>query len=99
MTVGGTILGGDKQAWLIWTPMFQQVLESFIRNDIFAGDDQSVIASTILWMLKTKPEFAPLIIDDPVGKGFFLIRNGKRLDDRWYVLQILFSQEFAHHFG
>jgi len=99
MTVGGTILGGDKQAWAIWTPLFRQVLEAFIRNNIFAGDDQSVITSTMLWMLKIKPEFAPSIVDDPVGKGFFLVRDGKRLDDRWYVLQILLSQEFAHHFG
>jgi hypothetical protein len=95
ITIGGTILAGDKAAWLIWTPVFRETLELFVKNNVYAGDDQSVIASCILWMYKTMPRYAPLIIDDPVGKGFYLIRDGKRLDDRWYVLQILLSQEFS----
>ncbi len=99
MTVGGTILGGDKQAWAIWTPLFRQVLECFVRHNVFAGDDQSVITSTILWIMKILPAFSPTIINDPVGRGFFCFRDGKRLDDRWYVLQIILSQEFSHYFG
>lgn len=95
MTVGGTILAGDKGAWSIWAPLFRQTLESFIKNNLFAGDDQAVITSCILWMYKSMPQYAPLIVDDPVGKGFYLIRDGKRLDDRWYILQILLSQEFS----
>jgi hypothetical protein len=96
MTVGGTILGGDKEAWDVWGFVFRKTLESFVKHNIFAGDDQSVITSTLLWLVKFKPEYGPFIVDDPVGKGFYLIRNGKRLDDRWYVLQILLSHEFAH---
>jgi hypothetical protein len=98
ITVGGTILSGDKKAWEVWTPIFKEVLEAFVRNNMFAGDDQAVITSTILWIVKNLPDYAPLVIDDPVGNGFGVIRNEKRLDDRWYVLQILLSQEYAHYF-
>jgi len=98
MTVGGTILAGDKHAWEVWALVFRETLECFIKHKLFAGDDQSVITSSLLWLYKSKPEFAPIIVDDPVGKGFYLFREGKRLDDRWYVLQILLSQEFSDKF-
>ena len=99
MSVGGTILSGDTVAWSIWTPLFRQTLECFIKNNLFAADDQAVITSCLLWMYKSIPSCAPLMIDDPVGKGFYVIRDGVRLDDRWYVLQILLSQEFSHAFS
>jgi hypothetical protein len=95
MTVGGTILAGDKGAWAVWAPAFRKTLEMFVNHNLYAGDDQSVITSCMLWLCKSMPEYAPLVIDDPVGKGFGILREGKRLDDRWYVLQILLSQEFS----
>jgi hypothetical protein len=95
MTVGGTILAGDKGAWAVWAPAFRKTLEMFVKHNIYAGDDQSVITSCMLWLCKSMPEYTPVVIDDPVGKGFGVLREGKRLDDRWYVLQILLSQEFS----
>lgn len=98
-TVGGTILAGDIQAWKIWTPLFRQTLECFVKNNLFAGDDQCVITSCLLWMYKSMPEYSVINIHDPVGKGMGIIREGVRVDDRWYALQILLSQEFSHMFA
>jgi hypothetical protein len=95
LTVGGTILAGDKAAWLKWIPAFQATLEAFIRQDLFAGDDQSVITSTILWLAKTDPDACPLIINAPPGDGF-VQKDGMPMGDRWFALQIYLSQEFKH---
>jgi hypothetical protein len=95
-TVGGTILAGDKNAWALWTPLFRQTLEYFVKHNLFAGDDQAVIGSTYLWMLKSQPQYAPITFVDPIGRGLLVLVEGKVHWERWYQLQILLSQEFAH---
>jgi hypothetical protein len=97
LTVGGTILAGDKAAWLKWTPTFQSVLETFIKHDLFAGDDQSVITSTILWLSKTDPTSCPVILRAPFGNGF-VQKDGVWIGDNWFALQIFLSQEFKNRF-
>ncbi len=93
LTVCGTILGGDKAAWLRWIPAFQAVLEKFIQYDFFAGDDQSVITSTMLWICKQTPQFCPIVFQAPPENGF-IEKNGVRMGDRWFALQVYLSQEF-----
>lgn len=95
LTVGGTILAGDRDAWLKWTPIFQSVLEAFIKHDLFAGDDQSVITSTLLWLCKIDPNACPIILRAPLGNGF-VEKDGVRLGDNWFALQIFLSQEFKN---
>jgi hypothetical protein len=95
LTMGGTILAGDRTAWLKWIPAFQNTLQAFVRNELFAGDDQSVIASTILWLAKTDMDACPSIINAPLGDGF-VEKDGVRMGDRWFAFQIILSQEFKH---
>jgi hypothetical protein len=95
LTISGTILAGDKAAWLKWTPAFESVLQTFIKHDLFAGDDQSVIASTIFWLCKTDPSACPIIFMAPPGNGF-VEKDGVRLGDNWFALQIFLSQEFKN---
>jgi hypothetical protein len=94
-TFSGSILAGDKAAWQKWTPIFQSVLECFIKHNLFAGDDQSVIASTVFWLCKTDPSAVPSIFMAPPGNGF-VEKNGMRMGDRWFALQIFLSQEFKN---
>lgn len=96
-TVGGTILAGDKAAWQKWIPAFQTVLETFIKHGIFAGDDQSVITSTILWICKTDPSSCPIILTAPNGDGF-VQKDGMWMGDCWFALQVFLSQEFKNRF-
>jgi hypothetical protein len=97
LTVGGTILAGDKAAWLKWIPHFRSVLETFIKHDLFAGDDQSVITSTICWICKTDPASVPSILHAPLDNGF-VQKDGAWMGDRWFALQIFLSQEFKNRF-
>jgi len=94
-TFSGSILAGDKAAWQKWTPIFQSVLECFIKHNLFAGDDQSVIASTVFWLCKIDPSAVPSIFMAPPGNGF-VENDGVRMGDRWFALQIFLSQEFKN---
>jgi hypothetical protein len=97
-TISGTILLGDKKAWENWIPLYRQALDYYGKHNVFAGDDQAVIASTYLWILKSQPEYAPRTIFDPIGQGVPILVEGIVQLDRWYQLQILLSHEFAHFF-
>ena len=94
-TFSGSILAGDKAAWQKWTPIYQSVLECFIKHNLFAGDDQSVIASSVFWLCKTDPGAVPTIYMAPPENGF-IVKNGVRMGDRWFALQIFLSQEFKN---
>jgi hypothetical protein len=95
LTISGSILAGDKEAWMKWTPIFQSVLETFIKHDLFAGDDQSVITSTLLWLLKVDQRAFPVIFCAPPGNGF-VEKDGVRMGDHWFALQVFLSQEFKN---
>jgi len=97
LTISGSILAGDKAAWLKWTPMFRRVLETFIKYDLFAGDDQSVITSTILWILKTDTKSCPSILQAPPTNGF-IEKDGVYFGDHWFALQVFLSEEFKNRF-
>ncbi len=93
VTVGGTILAGDKKAWQKWTPLFKDVLDIFIKNGLFAGDDQAVITSTILGLSKIDADSCPIILNAPFGNGF-VKKDGVLMGDRWFALQVFLSHEF-----
>lgn len=88
--VGGTILIGDKAAWQTWIPTFESTLTLFIKNNLFAGDDQAVITSAALWLRKQESPNAPLFIDAPKGNGFVEV-DDVRMGDMWFAFQIYFS--------
>jgi hypothetical protein len=98
-TLSGTMLVGDRKAWEIWIPIFREALQYYAKHNLFAGDDQAVLASTYLWILKSLPAYAPTTILDPIGRGLTVVTEGQLQTDRWYQLQILLSQSFAHNFA
>ena len=51
--VGGGILAGTKENWLIYYDKYDSMLKKYINNDKFIGKDQSIIAS----LIKEEPEF------------------------------------------
>ena len=95
LTFSGSIFAGDKAAWLKWTPIFRKILETFIKHDLFAGDDQAVIASTVLWIAKSDPDSFPVILAAPKYNGF-VEKDGQRMGDHWFALQVFLSQEFKN---
>lgn len=95
LTFSGSIFAGDRAAWMKWTPVFKATLETFIQHDLFAGDDQSVMASAMLWLCKSDPEAGPTILMAPPGNGF-VEKDGVRMGDHWFALQIFLSQEFKN---
>ena len=89
--VGGTILLGDKAAWQTWIPTFDETLNLFIQTDLFAGDDQAVLASTSLWLRKHDPSKEPVFLRAP-PRSNFLTMAGRPFGDAWFAFQIHFSQ-------
>lgn len=89
--VGGTILVGDKAAWQTWIPTFEETLNIYIDNDLFAGDDQAVITSTALWLHKLDSPNKPLFLTSP-GKNGFLNIAGRSFGDAWFCFQQHFSR-------
>lgn len=90
--VGGTILLGDKAAWSQWIPAFEASLNYYIENILFAGDDQAVISSTILWLRTKYPAGAPILYDAPTQNHFFIL-DGVHMGDLWFA----FQQHFSKH--
>jgi len=88
LLVGGTILIGDADAWKHWIPAFESTLKLFFANDLFAGDDQAVIASTALW-LATSQDHQPLLFKVPKAEDAIL--NGVQ-GDIWFIFQLYFSK-------
>ena len=91
LTIGGTILLGDKAAWQAWIPMFEKTLNYFLEIDRFAGDDQSVIMSTALYLYKQNSENKPLFFKAPNKNGFVAVSNVP-FGDAWFAFQQHFSQ-------
>jgi hypothetical protein len=89
--VGGTILLGDKEAWSQWIPAFEASLHYYIQNNLFAGDDQAVISSTILWLRARHPNVAPILYDAPNQNHFFVL-DGVHMGDLWFAFQEHFSK-------
>lgn len=89
--VGGTILLGDKQAWSQWIPAFEASLNYYIQQNLFAGDDQAVITSTVLWLRASSPETAPILYDAPKKNHFFIFEN-IHMGDLWFAFQEHFSK-------
>jgi hypothetical protein len=100
--LSGTILAGDKKAWEIWTPLFKKTVEYYIKHNIFAGDDQTVIVSTYFWMYKSMPEYVPKILIDPItillNSGTGILLENTLINERFYQLQVVLSQECEHLF-
>jgi len=88
LLVGGTILIGDADAWKHWIPAFESTLKLFFANDLFAGDDQAVIASTALW-LSASQGHQPVFFKVPTQEDAVL--NGLQ-GDIWFIFQLYFSK-------
>ena len=88
LLVGGTILLGDADTWKHWIPAFESTLKLFFANDLFAGDDQAVIASTALW-LSASQEHQPVFFKVPAQEDAVL--NGLQ-GDIWFIFQLYFSK-------
>jgi len=92
LTVCGTMLAGDREAWTAFAPAFEQTLELFIKNSHFAGDDQAVLTSAALWLHASDPEHAPLFYKAPTTTHFF--RYGDYgIGDNWFA----FQQHLSRH--
>jgi len=91
LTLGGTILVGDKAAWQTWIPIFEKTLQLFIELDRFAGDDQAVIMSTALYLYKQNSENKPIFFKAPSKNGFIAMEN-LVFGDAWFAFQQHFSQ-------
>ena len=92
LTVCGTILAGDREAWAAFIPAFEKTLELFITNSQFAGDDQAVLTSTAIWLHASDPEHAPLFYKSPTTTHFF--QYGEyHMGDNWFA----FQQHFSRH--
>lgn len=90
-TIGGTILLGDIEAWNEWSTLSAKVLQSFIRHDKFAGDDQAILMYTGLWQTFHDVEHRPLFFKAPRRNGF--IRIGQyTIGDAWFAFQQHFSK-------
>lgn len=90
--VGGTILLGDKDAWIRWIPAFEASLNFYIQNNLFAGDDQAVIVSTILWLRYSNTDASPILYQAPKRNHFFVFNN-VHMGDQWFA----FQQHFSRH--
>jgi len=92
LTVCGTMIAGDREAWAAFAPAFEKTLELFIEHSQFAGDDQAVLTSTALWLHASDPEHAPLFYKAPTTTHFF--RYGDYgIGDNWFA----FQQHFSRH--
>lgn len=89
--VGGTILLGDIEAWQTWVPLFEECLSLYIKNNLFAGDDQSVITSTTLWLRYSNPTKSPILYDAPKNNHFFTLGD-IHMGDLWFAFQEHFSR-------
>ena len=92
LTVCGTILAGDREAWAAFVPAFEKTLELFIENSQFAGDDQAVLTSTALWLHASDPEHGPLFYKSPSTTHFFHYGNYS-IGDNWFA----FQQHLSRH--
>jgi hypothetical protein len=90
--VGGTILLGDKQAWSQWIPAFEASLNYYIQNNLFAGDDQTVITSTVLWLRANNQGLSPILYDAPKQNHFFIL-DRVHMGNLWFA----FQQHFSKH--
>lgn len=90
--IGGTILLGDKKAWSQWIPAFEASLNYFIKNNLFAGDDQAVMASTVLWLRFINKSTSPILFHAPKRNHFFIFNN-IHMGDQWFA----FQQHFSKH--
>lgn len=91
LTIGGTILIGDKAAWQAWIPIFETTLKIFVELGRFAGDDQAVIMSTALFLYKANSENKPVFFKSPSKNGFVMV-SGFPIGDAWFAFQQHFSQ-------
>jgi hypothetical protein len=90
-TIGGTILLGDRDAWTHWSRLSAIVLESFIKNDKFAGDDQAILLYTGLWQTFHDIGHRPVFLQAPKRNGF--VRIGQfAFGDAWFAFQQHFSK-------
>jgi len=86
LTVCGTMIAGDREAWAAFAPAFEKTLELFIENSQFAGDDQAVLTSTALWLHASDPEHAPLFYKSP-NKTHFFHYGDYSIGDNWFAFQ------------
>jgi hypothetical protein len=63
-TIGGGIIFGHKDIFIKWIDTYYNYLQEFIKNDIFAGKDQSIMACIYIknrdWIEAVKPKPSPL---------------------------------------
>lgn len=69
--IGGGIFGGHKDNCLIWHKKYYDMLDTFFKNNQFAGKDQSIMATVAI----LNPE---LVI---------VVNHDKKLFDEWFYLQ------------
>ena len=78
LRVGGTIMVGHRRAWERWIPAYYATLRRYIDVGMFAGKDQSVMASLVI----LRPDLVTL----------FAPSHEPAHGDPWFFLQPLFSE-------
>jgi hypothetical protein len=86
LSICGTMIAGDHEAWAAFAPAFEKTLRLFIENSQFAGDDQAVLTSTALWLHASDPQHAPLFYKSPTTTHFFHYGD-YRMGDNWFAFQ------------
>ena len=76
--IGGTIFAGSVAAWKEWSKAYYTMLNTYKDHNWFAGDDQSVMMSTDLYLLDKATH-----LQAPQTDGYF---NG--MGDKWFALQV-----------
>lgn len=74
--VGGGIFGGHKEICLKWHKYYYEMLNKFLKNDLFLGKDQSIMANVYIESLRMDDNFINLVN---------IPQNYQK--DKWFFLQ------------
>lgn len=70
--IGGGVIFGHKKVLTQWTKIFYDMMGTFMKNNFFAGKDQSIMACVYL---KHREELIELVkpLDSPIDPWFYML--------------------------
>ena len=70
--IGGGVIFGHKKVLAKWTKIFYDMMSTFMKNDLFAGKDQSIMACVYL---KYREELIELVkpSESPIDPWFYML--------------------------
>ena len=70
--IGGGVIFGHKKVLTQWTKIFYDMMGTFMKNDLFAGKDQSIMACVYL---KYREELIELVkpSESPIDPWFYML--------------------------